>query len=103
MMELVLCIGNDRHRKMKTRRAIGVAQLLRNTGHFPEKPFDEREKSSRQTSENRMSLAERDPTIAIPKARGLNPCLLGRTRTTRFHVRPSVTLLLNGLSSSDIS
>ena len=28
----------------------------------------------RQTSENRLSLVETDLAIAIPKARGLNPC-----------------------------
>jgi len=66
---------------METRPAIDVAHLPRNRGHFLENQFHEREKSSRQTSENRISLAERDLAIAIPKARGLNPCPpLGRER-----------------------
>jgi hypothetical protein len=37
MMELVLCIGSDRHRKIKTHPAIDVAHLLRDTAYFPEK------------------------------------------------------------------
>jgi len=37
MMELALCIGSDRHRKMKTRPVIDVAQLVRTSAHFPEK------------------------------------------------------------------
>ena len=95
-MELVLCIGNDRDRKMKTRPAIDVAQVLPNRGDFPEKQFDEREKSSRQTSENRLSLAEIDLAICDSEGKGIEPLLLGRTRTTGLHVRPSVILLLNG-------
>jgi hypothetical protein len=46
MMELVLCIGSDRHRKIKTHLAIDVAQLLLNITPFAENQFDEREKSS---------------------------------------------------------
>jgi hypothetical protein len=37
MMELVLCIGNDRHRKIKTHPAIDVARLLLDGTYFPEK------------------------------------------------------------------
>jgi hypothetical protein len=43
---------------METHPAIGVAHLLRNRGYFLEKHFGEREKLSRQTSEQRLSLAE---------------------------------------------
>jgi hypothetical protein len=34
---LVLCIGSDRHRKIKTHSAIDVARLSRDKAYFPEK------------------------------------------------------------------
>ena len=37
MMELVLCIGSDRHRKIKTHPDIDVAYLLWDKAYFPEK------------------------------------------------------------------
>jgi hypothetical protein len=58
---------------MENHPAIDVAHLLRNRGYFLEKHFSEREKSSRQTSEVRLSLAEIDIPIAISKPRELNP------------------------------
>jgi hypothetical protein len=44
MMELALCIGSVRHRKIKTQPGIDVAYLLWDGAYFPEKQFDEREK-----------------------------------------------------------
>jgi hypothetical protein len=88
---------------MKNRRAIDVAQLLRNREHFLEKQFEESEKSSSQISKNTPSLAETDLAIVIPQARGLNPCLWRGTGTTELHVRPSVTSLLPGLAQLHFS
>src|SRR6266480_5991986 len=96
MTELVLCIGNAAYCRMENHPAIDVAHLLRNRGYFLEKHFGERKKSGRQAFRNTPSLAETDPHIAIPKARGLNPCLWpGRERRDSAcdHPRP---FLLSG-------
>jgi hypothetical protein len=40
---------------MKTHPAIDVAHVLRDRGYFPEKQFEEREKSSSQTLEKTVA------------------------------------------------
>ena len=75
MMEFVLCIGNDRHRKIKTHPAIDVAHLLLDGAYFPEKQSDEREKiAPPKNKRTNCPLAQRDLAVAVPGARGLNPC-----------------------------
>jgi hypothetical protein len=86
---------NDGQRQMETRLASDVAQLTRNRRYFVEKHFDEREKSSfRHVPENRLSLARQNWVLRLEE-QGIEPLLLGRTRTPQLHVRPSVTLLFN--------
>ena len=74
-MELVLCIGTNRRRKIKPTQLFDVAHLLRDRGYFPEKQFGEREKIVLPSIEGTAPADGTGQTIAIAKARGLNPCL----------------------------
>jgi hypothetical protein len=96
-MELVLCIGSDRHRKIKTHPTVDVAHLLRGRGHFPEKQSDEREKLFRQASQNSRLWRKR---YAYPdrEGKGIEPSPSARARFSTTTTRSDMVRVLRQLA-----